>query len=330
MSRPTTSPVPRRAAPPSLTVELGRLARRQYGLVTTDQARAAGLTHRMVAELQRKGWLVPARRGVYRLCGVAPTWRSAALAAVLAAGGDAVLSHYSAAALWEICDPNDLEGRLELTASRLVRLEGVTTHRHALGARDRTVRHGIPVTTVERTLLDLSEYEPARRVGGALDEAVRRRLTTIGRFGQALERHERGPGRRRGRGDGRLGTARAVVAARGPDYDPGANDWELAMDRLWDESGLPPCPRQYTIEVPGGRRYRPDRVLVDARITVDWNGYAWHGPRSAFERDIERRNLLIAAGWTPLEFHSNQTREHICATVLQVYRERMSASLPAS
>ncbi len=305
--------------------KLDRLARGQHGLVTTTQLAAIGIEGDARRHLIRTGRLVPVRRGVCRLCGSRPTWRAAALAAVLAAGGGAVLSHHSAAALWGLMEEQDLEGRLHLTAPALqqIRLTGVTAHRRLLLPGDVVRRHAIPATSVERTLLDLAEIDSATLTGRLLDAALRRRLTTMTRLMRATAALE-------GRGRRRMAPAQKLLADRSSDYRPGANDWEYGMDQLWDQLGLPPAERQYAIRVAGGRRFVPDRVLVEARITVDWNGYGQHGLRTQFESDIERRNLLIAAGWTPLEFHSNQTARHIARTVLQVYQAQCATSLPAS
>ncbi|HWE57221.1 MAG TPA: type IV toxin-antitoxin system AbiEi family antitoxin domain-containing protein [Acidimicrobiales bacterium] len=291
------------------------MARWQYGLVTTAQFHAAGFDRNSIQHLVQTGWLTPVRQHVYRIDAVVPTWRSAALAAVLAAGDGAVVSYYSAGALWDLLDPSDLEGRLEVTASRQVRIKGVTAHRDVLRRQDRSSRFRIPTTTIERTLVDLSRVEAPRTLGRLIDEALRRGLTTVGRIDLALERHRR-------RGSPSLASVRWAMGQRGASYEPGANDWEQEMDRMWEAMGLPAAPRQYVITLPSGRKVRPDRAIVDARISVDWNGYGHHGRRSDFERDIERRNELIAAGWTPLDFHSHQTPAAICTTVLAVYRRR--------
>lgn len=302
---------------------LDRLGRRQHGLVTTAQLERLGFDRHARGHLLDTHRLSPVRRGVYRCCGAGPSWRSAALAAVMAAGGEAVLSHHSAGALWGLFEEQDLMGDLHITSPAQVRLHGVRAHRRQLLPGDTSVRHGVAVTSIERTLVDLSETVPAKTTGGLLDEAVRRRYTSVGRVERRVVALE-GLGRRR------LGTIRRVLSERGAGYDPGANDWEQRMDRMWEQMGLPPAVRQYTITLPNGRKYRPDRAIVEERIAVDWNGYAWHGLRSDFERDIERRNALIAAGWTPLEFHSNQPARHICATVLRVHERQRATSLPAS
>ncbi|MDA8047595.1 MAG: type IV toxin-antitoxin system AbiEi family antitoxin domain-containing protein [Actinomycetota bacterium] len=307
------------------TTALDRTARSQHGLVSTAQLTGLGIDANARKYLLRTGRLVGVRRGVYRLCGSRPSWRSAAMAAVLAVGEGAALSHRSAAVLWDLMDEYDLEGVLHLTApgDQQVRLAGVRAYRRLLPPGQVTRRHHIPVTSIERTLIDLAGTEPYPLTSRLLDDVLRRKLTSMGRWARsmaAIEGHLR-PG---------LGSARRLLADRGFDYDPGANDWEQEMDRMWDRLGLPPARRHHTIALPNGTRCIPDRAILDARIAVDWNGYGVHGLRSHFESDIERRNLLIAAGWTPLEFHSNQAPAHIARTVLRVYERAIAASLPAS
>jgi hypothetical protein len=191
------------------------------------------------------GRLLWVRRGVYRLRGVEPTWQSAALAAVLAAGEGAVLSHRSAAVLWGLLDRHRESGPLEVIVRSQCRLDGVRAHRHRLAPAETTRRLAIPVTTAERTLLDLAQSIPEGELGRLCDEALRRRLTTLARLQAVVDAH-RGGGRRR------LRPIQAVLADQVPGYDPGANDWEQRMDRLWDQLGLPPAERQYRVRVGGG------------------------------------------------------------------------------
>jgi predicted transcriptional regulator of viral defense system len=111
---------------------LDRLACRQHGLVTAAQLAGLGYSPDEVRLLVATGRLIRVRRGVYRLCGVVPTWRSAALAAVLAAGERAVLSHRSAGVLWGLLDRHHEAGPLELIVPGRCRLQGVRAHRHRL------------------------------------------------------------------------------------------------------------------------------------------------------------------------------------------------------
>jgi len=293
---------------------LDRTGRRQFGLVTSGQLAQLGFSIRTTKRLIAAGRLVRVRRGVFRLCGVQPTWESVALAAVLAAGAGAVLSHRSAAVLWGLLDRHGDTGTLEVTAPRLCRLEGVTAHRQLLVPSEMTRRFAIPVTTAERTLLDLAQSTPATELGRLCDEGLRRRIVTLGRLHAVVKTHS-GGGRRR------LEPIHTVLAQRIAGYDPGANDWERRMDRMWDRLGLPAAERQYPIRV-GRRTFRPDRAIVDLKIAIDWTGFDPHGLRGNFDSDSDRRVLLAAAGWYPLDFTSRSRPDLICRTVLAVVAER--------
>lgn len=250
---------------------------------------------------------------MYRWCGAAPSWRMMAMAAVLAAGDGAVLSHRSAAGLWSLVAEKDLEF-LEITDSKQHRLPGVRAHRHSLTVHERTTRFGIPVTTVERTLLDLAESTPTQQLGRFIDDALRRHLTTISKLSATLELHA-GPGRRR------IATMRAALAERGVGYDPGANDWEQRMDRLWEDLGLPKAERQHKVRLKH-RTYVIDRAIVDLKIGVEWNGRGTHGTRSAFDYDSDRRAVLVQGGWMMLDFTINTTAEQVVKTVLAACEQR--------
>ena len=293
---------------------LDKLGRRQLGLVTSQQLADLGYTVNQVRLLVASARLVRVRRGVYRLCGVEPTWGSVALAAVLAAGETAVLSHRSAGVLWGLLDRHGETGPIEVIAPRARELHGVTVHRQRLGPTEVARRTSIPVTTAERTLLDLAQTVPAVELARLCDEGLRRRIVTLGRLHAVVKAHG-GAGRRR------LEPVHAVLADRIVGYDPGANDWERRMDRMWDRLGLPAAERQYRIRV-GRRTYKPDRAIVDLKIAVDWNGFDPHGYRGNHDSDSDRRAALAGAGWFPLDFTSRSRPEIICQTVLAVVAER--------
>jgi very-short-patch-repair endonuclease len=294
--------------------QLEVLALRQVGLVTRRQLVALGCSRRQIELLVRSGFLVPVRRSVYRLCGATPSWRMSAMAAVLAAGPGAVLSHRSAGVLWGLLEQCKWSGPLEIAAPQWSDLQGVVSHRGAITPGEKTSRFGIPVTTAERTLLDLANSVTADELGRLCDEALRRRVLTMSKLRAVLESHG-GPGRRK------LKPILAVLSDRIPGYDPGANDWELKMDRMWDQMGLPEAERQYRIRI-GRRSYRLDRAIVDLKIAVEWNGFDPHGRRGNVDRDSDRRAALAAGGWYPLDFTSRSRPEVICRTVLAVVDER--------
>jgi predicted transcriptional regulator of viral defense system len=133
---------------------IDELALRQHGVVTRQQLLHLGLSRHTIDRLLRSGWLRPIHRGVFAT-GSRLDLRGQWLAAVLASGQLAVLSHQSAAALWDLFA---VVTRIDVTAprSRGPRA-GVSVHRTGdLHPEDRASREGIPVTTVARTLLDLA------------------------------------------------------------------------------------------------------------------------------------------------------------------------------
>jgi hypothetical protein len=183
-----------------------------------------------------------------------------------------------------------------------------------LDRNERTTRDRIPVTTPARTLLDLAASLGAKELGRVVDDAWRRRLLTSRDLRDTVLRHA-GHGRRR------LQPIHEVLADRLPGYDPGANDWELERDRMWERIGLPPAERQYRVRI-RGRSFRLDRALPSLKIAIEWNGFETHGTRSAFDRDSDRRALPAAAGWLCLDFTSRSDPEFICRTVQEVVEER--------
>jgi hypothetical protein len=293
---------------------LDQTARGQHGLVTGDQLISLGFTPAQLRVMLATGRLTSLRRGIYRLCGAEASWESAALAAVLAAGPGAVLSHRSAGVLWGFLDRHRETGPLEVIAPSQARLVAVTAHRHRLAPVEMTRRFAIPVTTAERTLLDLAQSTTHAELGRLCDEALRRRIATLARLRATVDGH-------RGRGRRRLLPIQAVLADRIPGYDPGANDWEQRMDRLWDRLGLPGAERQYRVRV-GRRSYRIDRAIVDLKIAVEWNGFDPHGYRGHLDTDSDRRAALAAAGWHCLDFTAKSRPELICRAVLAVVNER--------
>ena len=149
---------------------IARLAERQHGVVARRQLLAAGLTREAIAHRLRVGRLHCLYRGVYaaghRLLSPEARW----MAAVLAAGRRAVLSHRSAAALWGIRRWRGGNVDVTMPSSRQQR-PGITWHVTNLPADEITSVAAIPVTTVPRTLLDLAAVLDHRGVERAINEA---------------------------------------------------------------------------------------------------------------------------------------------------------------
>lgn len=294
-----------------------RISSKQFGLITTAQLRAAGLDPDWKKRARRAGFLSPIRRSVFALPGSSHSWHRSVLAAVLAAGPDAVASQLTAAALWGLLDEPGAQANAKLihvTAPRQHRFAGVVVHRASLPPVERSTRTSIPVTSVARTLLDLAQTLDADQLGECVDDALRRRIVNLAALRRTYEAHA-GPGRRR------LGPLRLALAARVPGFDPGANSWERAMDDLWDRLGLPASRRQYRLKV-GARSYRLDRAIPELRLAVEWVGSEFHGQLGRYREDRLRISDLVQAGWDVVEVAPGWTPERLTRTVMTKVEER--------
>ena len=172
--------------------DLAELAARSHGVFTLVDARRAGLTHREIDLRVRNEW-VTVHVGVYRAAGAPPTWRGDLMAATLAAGTGAAISHRSAGALREL--PGGREDLIELSCSRwkrTIKPNLVVHESRRLDERDIETIDGIPITTAERTILDLASCYPYERYLEYVVQAARRkRLITYESMRAVFDRHAR-------------------------------------------------------------------------------------------------------------------------------------------
>jgi hypothetical protein len=243
--------------------------------VTTGQLLALGLGKAAVAKRAQRGRLHRVHRGVYKVGYPGLTRNGRFMAAVLACGEDAALSHLSAAVLWEILE--DRGQPIHVTAPTERVRPGIVVHRAAL-AGERVRRRGIVVTTVGRTLVDLADVVPRRVLERALDEAEYLRLDRTGL------------GPRHGRSGS--GPLTSVLAVHTPGTTRTRSELEEMFLALCQTHGIP----QPEVNV-GIEGYECDFVWRDARLVVETDGAAAHGTARARERDPIRDAELQLAGW---------------------------------
>jgi very-short-patch-repair endonuclease len=225
--------------------------------------------------------LVALHRGVYAVGHTGLTLRGRELAAVLACGPQAVLSHLSAGRLWGLVRSGS--SRIEVTAprSRERRSEWTVHTTRLLAVEDRDVMDAIPVTSVARTLVDLAEVLTEPRLARAIHEAEVRRLFDLRAVEAALARVA---GRR-----GRHRLLRVLAAYRPEDHELDSHA-EGRFRALCHRHGLPD-PRPQLIE-----GYRVDFYWPQARLAVEVDGAAFHHTRRAFYADRARDRALAALG----------------------------------
>jgi len=270
----------------------GRLAAGQHGVVTRRQLLDAGMTSRMVQGRVARKQLLPLHRGVYAVGHAQLRPEGRWLAAVLAAGPGAALSHRSAAALHGIRESD----ALDVTTTGRAAVRGVVVHRTTrLDAEDLTTRRGVRTTTLERTLVDLAAILPAPKVAKLLRETDRLGKLNATALRAALER------------GGRAGRQALRAALEQRERHAASLTLSELEDRflaLLDDHDLP---RPLTNHPVLGMKV--DAVWPEQRLAVELDGWAWHHDRAAFEEDRARSARLARAGWTPVRFTHGQVVE---------------------
>lgn len=258
--------------------DLARRAERQHGLLTRKQLLQIGLTSRAIEYKLEVGLLHRVYRGVYAVGHRPPSPLARAMAAVLACGESAVLSHRSAAKLWGI------ESRwatpLDVTAPAQRSHRGIRVHRSRTLDRSRvTVQLGVPVTTPARTLLDLADVLDDAALTRAVNEARLRCHLRLSELADLLSRSN-------GRATGRL---RPLLAELG---SPTRSAFE---DAFLDFARRHALPRPDVNQRVAG--HEVDMLWCEQRLIVELDGYRFHGSQAAFEQDRRRDADLQATGY---------------------------------
>jgi hypothetical protein len=151
--------------------DIRRIAERQHGNATRAQLEAVGLTRNEIDERREQGWLIRRHTGVYAVGHVPQSRESRWLAAVLALGDGAVLSHVAAGAHWRMLPGTAVIEVIVPTTAGHRRRDGIVVHRQQLPGAHATVHRGIPVTTPIRTLLDLASVLSLSALARAFEQA---------------------------------------------------------------------------------------------------------------------------------------------------------------
>lgn len=269
------------------------LAKPRFGIVTRALARAAGLSDRMIDGRIKRGILIPIHPGVFLLASVPLSWEGRLVAAQMWLGEHAVVSHRSAAHLWNLDGFDDHYIELTLTSGTRASDRGVIIHRSTqLPKSDVRTRNSLPVTTPERTLVDLAGVVSEGRLDEALDSALFKGLTT---FARVVRRADDLP-----RGTRGLRTIKRVLAERDPNHAPRESIFETRFYRVLCRSRLPDPVPQYRVYDAGGLIGRIDLAYPQRKVGVEAYSLRWHGPRLRAKRDWARHNRLSVLGWRML------------------------------
>lgn len=215
------------------------------------------------------------------------------MAAVLACGDGAVLSHQAAAELWKLRQRrrpggSAIDVTVALTSGRS-RRRGIRVHRaKSLRPAEFGVHCRIPVTSPARTILDLGTILPRRQLERAVDEAERLKLCRESDLAEIARNHTGGAG---------TGALAGLLAEHAVGTTATRNEFEEAFLALCRNRHLP----QPEVNVPL-LDYIVDFLWPEARLVVEVDGHASHGTLRAFQADRERDGRLAVAGYLVLRF----------------------------
>lgn len=294
-----------------LEERIAALAARQHGVVTRGQLIEAGLSPWAVAHRLRSGRLRRLHGGVYLVGPLMPA-HAREMAAVLASGPDAVVSHFSAASfrgIWmermDAAEKSDAAPvHVAVVGANRGNRPGIRVHRVVRLDRDEwTIEDGIPVTTPERTLADLAGMVGSRELEGMLAKAEREGL--VGRESLAAL-----PARYRGRPG--MPALRAILNHQdGPALTRSEAEERFLV--LLRQAGLPSPETNVRIGP-----YEIDFFWRAEHIAVEVDGFRHHSLRPRFEGDRRKDAWLVAQGIQVVRLSWRQITQRAMATVVQV------------
>jgi hypothetical protein len=248
----------------------------------------------------RTGRLHRIHAGVYAVGHRRLTQQGRWLAAVLAGGDDAVLSHRYAAAHWGFRET--IAKRIDVTApTRRGNRPGIVFHRAHLHPADRTIHEGIPITSVPRTLLDLAATLSLTQQDYAFWEAERLGLVDPHELRHLLARSHGRRGMRR---------LRALTERLLPPDVTLRSPLERRFYELIRDAGLPLPALNVSVE-----GFEVDACWAEQRLVVELDGHAYHRGVDAFERDRIRDAELQAAGYRVIRLTARNLELGVAGTV---------------
>ena len=266
-----------------------------------------GLTASGVRKRITRGRMHRVHRGVYAVGHPILSVKGRWLAAVLACGPEAALSHRDAAAHRGLLHVGARVRIDVLSPSGAGRgRPGIEVHRGPLPEQDRTVLDGIPVTSLARTLLDLAEVIDRRGLERALDRAEQLRLLDMNAIDDVLQGAH-----------GRHGATwlEAVLATHTPGSTLTRSEFEERLLAFIDHHHLPRPQVNQWIALDDNTGYEADLLWPDKRLVVEADGLATHGTRRAAEHDRRRDLRLLNAGYRTIRVTSSQLTAELARAI---------------
>jgi hypothetical protein len=269
------------------------MARRQHGVVTRGDLLGLGFSSKAIRHRLAVGRLHPMMRGVYCVGWPPPDRKQWWMAAVLACGEWACLSHRSAAALWGIAEEPPGRTDVSVRGHCDLRRPGVCVRvRCRLAPTCVTERHRIPVTVPAQTLLDLATELSLKRLERAVNEADKRDLIDPESLRSAIDGYASQPGVR---------PLRDLLDRQ--TFRLSDTELEVLFRPIAAAAGLP---TPLTKEMVNG--YEVDFFWPALGLVVETDGWRYHRTPATQTRDALRDQTHTASGLTPLRFSHHQVK----------------------
>jgi very-short-patch-repair endonuclease len=264
-------------------VPIADLADRQHVVVASWQLQTIGYSRSAINRRVRAGRLFRRYRGVLSVGHRQLTRKGEWMAAVLACGPDALLSHRSAMALWDLRPTWGPPFDVLIPGRWRPGQRGIRVHcTRSLHPDDRDVVDGIPVTSIHRALLDYAETAPVQQVRLAIEAAERAELFDLNQLNALLARSS-----------GRRGAKplRAVLNEMHGEVAWTRSELERNFLALIREHGLPEPHTNVLVE-----GYLVDLYWPKQRVVGELDSWKFHRSRKQFHADRKRdTKLQIAA-----------------------------------
>jgi predicted transcriptional regulator of viral defense system len=274
-----------------------QVAGRQKQLLRLDQLSAIGLGSRTVQARVARGRLHRIHRGVFATHGPPYSREQLYLAAVFACGRGTLLAGFCSASIFSLVDSPPTVPEVVNEAGTGTCRPGVTVHRSKVDPRDATRRHGIPCTSVARTIIDCAYRAGLDGTGELIMAADSAQLLNRSRLEQLADERR-----------GRPGISHVLALITDDPVELRSRN-ERRMFSICRSFGIPLPLCNHRIELEG-RTFIADFCWPDLRLIVEADSWRWHGGRLAAESDADRDQLLLIAGWRVVHFTRDQIKHH--------------------
>jgi very-short-patch-repair endonuclease len=279
--------------------QVAGLAARQHGVVALEQLTALGVSKSWIYRRVREGWLRVVLPGVFAVGHTALSWRGECMAAVFWCGSGAVISHVPAAALWDLVRSASQAVHVTVPRGGRSSRRGVRVHQtRRFEVADRAVVDGIPVTSIERTLVDIAGIVRPERLEQALEQAVR-----MNKVDFALLRDNT---------RGRKGTAtlHALIAGLDPLAPQVHQGIERTFLKLIRKADLPQPEANVWIH-----NHEVDFLWREAKLVVELDSLEFHRTPARFESDRKRDIDLKRFGYTVIRITHRRLKREPAAVI---------------